>query len=44
MLDTYDLSGLQVREMMTPAMLAAGAATASVPRGWLAGVKGALTS
>lgn len=44
MLETNDLPGLQVREMMTPAMLAAGAATASVPRGWLAGVKGALTS
>jgi type IV pilus assembly protein PilM len=44
MLESNELPGLQVREMMTPAMLAAGAATVSVPRGWLAGVKGALTS
>jgi type IV pilus assembly protein PilM len=44
MLETHGLAGLQVREMMGPAMLAAGAPTASVPRGWLAGVKGALTS
>ncbi len=29
---------------MEPAMLAAGAATSTVSRGWLAGVKGALTS
>jgi type IV pilus assembly protein PilM len=44
MLSTSGLVGLQVRELMEPGMLAAGAATASVPRGWLAGVKGALTN
>jgi type IV pilus assembly protein PilM len=44
MLNASDLDHLRVREMMEPGMLAAGAVTASVPRGWLAGVKGALTS
>jgi len=44
MLAAHGMEGLRVREMMDPAMLAAGAATSSVPRGWLAGVKGALTS
>ena len=44
MLRVNGLDGLRVREMMEPGMLAIGAATASVPRGWLAGVKGALTS
>jgi type IV pilus assembly protein PilM len=33
---------LQVREMVDSAMMQAGAVTASVPRGWLAGVRGAL--
>ena len=44
MLHANGLEGLRVREMMEPGMLEAGAATASVPRGWLAGVKGALTN
>jgi type IV pilus assembly protein PilM len=44
MLRVNGLDGLRVREMMEPGMVAVGAATASVPRGWLAGVKGALTS
>jgi type IV pilus assembly protein PilM len=36
------LEGLRVREMMDSGMIEAGAVTASVPRGWLAGVRGAL--
>jgi type IV pilus assembly protein PilM len=44
MLRVSGLDGLRVREIMDPGMLAMGAATASVPRGWLAGVRGALTS
>jgi type IV pilus assembly protein PilM len=44
MLRVSGLDGLRVREMMEPGMLGIGAATASVPRGWLAGVRGALTS
>jgi type IV pilus assembly protein PilM len=44
MLRVSGLDSLRVREMMEPGMLAVGAATSSVPRGWLAGVKGALTS
>jgi type IV pilus assembly protein PilM len=44
MLHANGLGGLRVREMMEPGMLDAGAATVRVPRGWLAGVKGALTS
>jgi type IV pilus assembly protein PilM len=36
------LEGLQVREMVDAGMMEAGAVTASVPRGWLAGVRGAL--
>jgi type IV pilus assembly protein PilM len=44
MLRVSGLDSLRVREMMEPGMLAIGAATSSVPRGWLAGVKGALTS
>ena len=44
MLRANGLDGLRVREMMEPGMLAVSAATISVPRGWLAGVKGALTS
>ena len=34
--------GLQVREVIEPGMIDAGAVTARVPRGWLAGVRGAL--
>jgi type IV pilus assembly protein PilM len=44
MLHANGLEGLRVREMMEPGMMEADAATASVPRGWLTGVKGALTS
>jgi type IV pilus assembly protein PilM len=44
MLHASGMDDLRVREMMEPGMVAAGAVTASVPRGWLAGVKGALTS
>ena len=36
------LEGLRVREMVDAGMLEAGAVTASVSRGWLAGVRGAL--
>jgi len=36
------LQGLRVREMVDAGMMQAGAVTASVPRGWLAGVRGAL--
>jgi type IV pilus assembly protein PilM len=36
------LEGLRVREMVDAGMLEAGAVTASVPRGWLAGLRGAL--
>jgi type IV pilus assembly protein PilM len=36
------LEGLRVREMVEPGMIEPGAVTASVPRSWLAGVRGAL--
>jgi len=36
------LQGLRVREMVDSGMMEAGAVTASVARGWLAGVRGAL--
>jgi type IV pilus assembly protein PilM len=36
------LRDLRVREMVDAGMMQAGAVTASVPRGWLAGVRGAL--
>jgi len=36
------LDGLRVRELVEAGMLQTGAVTASVPRGWLAGVRGAL--
>ena len=42
MLQERGLEGLRVREMVEAGMLEAGAVTASVPRGWLAGVRGAL--
>jgi type IV pilus assembly protein PilM len=42
MLQESGLEGLRVREMVDAGMLEAGAVTASVPRGWLAGVRGAL--
>jgi type IV pilus assembly protein PilM len=42
MLQESGLEGLRVREMVDAGMLEAGAVTARVPRGWLAGVRGAL--
>jgi type IV pilus assembly protein PilM len=36
------LQGLRVREIVDAGMIQTGAVTASVPRGWLAGVRGAL--
>jgi type IV pilus assembly protein PilM len=42
MLQESGLEGLRVREMVDAGMLEAGAVTASVARGWLAGVRGAL--
>lgn len=44
MLTESGLQGLRVRELMETGMMQAGAVTAMVPRGWLAGVRGALTS
>jgi type IV pilus assembly protein PilM len=44
MLATSGLDGLRVKELMETRMIAAGAVTASIARGWLAGVRGALTS
>lgn len=44
MLEANGLAGLRVKELMEPAMMEAGTSTASAPRGWLTGVKGALTS
>src|ERR1700758_4976665 len=36
------LESLRIREIVEPGMIEPGAVTASVPRGWLAGVRGAL--
>ena len=36
------VEGLRVREVVEAGMMEVGAVTASVPRGWLAGVRGAL--
>lgn len=36
------LEGMRVRELLDAGMMQAGAVTARVPRGWLAGVRGAL--
>ncbi|MEO8736064.1 MAG: hypothetical protein ABI380_05955 [Edaphobacter sp.] len=44
MIEAHGLEGLQVQEIVDAGMLAAGAVTASVPWGWLAGVRGALKS
>ncbi|MEO6815210.1 MAG: hypothetical protein ABI177_00790 [Edaphobacter sp.] len=44
MLEANGLEGLHVQEIVETAMLEAGAVSASVPRGWLAGVRGALKS
>src|SRR3981189_889132 len=42
MMEESGLDGLRVREMVEPGMIEPGGVTASVPRGWLAGVRGAL--
>jgi type IV pilus assembly protein PilM len=42
MMEESGLEGLRVREMVDASMMEVGAVTASVPRGWLAGVRGAL--
>jgi type IV pilus assembly protein PilM len=42
MMEESGLEGLRVRDMVETGMIEAGAVTASVPRGWLAGVRGAL--
>jgi type IV pilus assembly protein PilM len=42
MMEEGGLAGLRVREMVDSGMLEAGAATGTVPRCWLAGVRGAL--
>ncbi|MDQ2833378.1 MAG: hypothetical protein M3Y50_06440 [Acidobacteriota bacterium] len=42
MMDESGFTGLRVREIVDTGMMEAGAVTASVPRGWLAGVRGAL--
>ncbi len=38
----FDEAEMRVREMVEPAMLTGGAVTSRVPRGWMAGVRGAL--
>lgn len=43
-LEVSGLTGLRVRELIGPEAISASMATARTPRGWLAGVKGALTS
>jgi type IV pilus assembly protein PilM len=42
MMEEGGVEGLRVREMVESGMMEAGAVTASVPRSWLAGVRGAL--
>jgi len=42
MMEERGFRGLRVREMVDASVLQASAATAAVPRGWLAGVRGAL--
>jgi type IV pilus assembly protein PilM len=42
MMEEGGLAGLRVREMVDSGMLEAGAVTTTVPRSWLAGVRGAL--
>jgi len=40
----FDEAEMRVREMVEPAMLTGGAVSTRVPRGWMAGVRGALRS
>jgi type IV pilus assembly protein PilM len=42
MMEESGVAGLRVREMVDSGMIEAGAVTSRVPRGWLAGVRGAL--
>jgi type IV pilus assembly protein PilM len=42
MMEESGVEGLRVQEMVDAGMLGLGAATSRVPRGWLAGVRGAL--
>jgi type IV pilus assembly protein PilM len=42
MMEESGVEGLRVREVVDAGMMEAGAVSASVPRGWLAGVRGAL--
>jgi type IV pilus assembly protein PilM len=42
MMEESGVEGLRVREMVDAEMMEAGAVTTRVPRGWLAGVRGAL--
>jgi type IV pilus assembly protein PilM len=42
MMEENGVEGLRVREMVDAGMIEVGAVTASVPRSWLAGVRGAL--
>jgi type IV pilus assembly protein PilM len=42
MMEESGVEGLRVKEIVEPGMVEIGAVTASVPRGWLAGVRGAL--
>lgn len=42
MMEENGVEGLRVREMVDASMIEAGAVTATVPRSWLAGVRGAL--
>jgi type IV pilus assembly protein PilM len=42
MMEESGVEGLRVKEIVEPGMIEIGAVTASVPRGWLAGVRGAL--
>jgi type IV pilus assembly protein PilM len=44
MMEANGLEGLRVQEMVDAGMIEVGAVTASVPRNWLAGVRGALKS
>lgn len=44
MMEANGLEGLRVQEMVDAGMMEAGAVSARVPRGWLAGVRGALKS
>jgi type IV pilus assembly protein PilM len=42
LMEESGMEGLRVHEIVDAGMMAAGAVTATVPRGWLAGVRGAL--